>query len=394
MPYLNYSEVEKKMSTFFNLYTRQHKRSSSILGIPSYLFFVVFFYYAFLLQIDKVSCFDFAESCFYNAKEHLALNVNSHINENARKKDISYYNIFSGIINKSKNFRWQKIPVDSVEGFYIRPYNRFGNNVYQLTRVLQYCKFFNYKRLVIHRNFLFFKEDFMAGDIHVEIRTRQTNISRLIRGFYYFPVPGMRLNFSYINLFKDEFLKNFPNTTLGENELYIHLRGADIYISRSHPNYGQPPLNYYFDVMKFGNWTSIYVLSEDKVSPMVSSLLERRCIFKDTNITDCISIMVNCYNLVIGKTTFAIALSFLSRNLRQLFTFNFPTNKLRPHYNCDPDTSYIQVILNKWYHTPEQLALMFHSKCSSWKFYEMKNEDAPNTSELFHKDNVYYYWFN
>ena len=314
---------------------------------------------------------------------------------NLLPKNGDLYYIFQAIINRSLNLRKLQPSIENIKGFIVYPYNRFGNHVYQFTRILQYCKLLNFKKVIVPHNYLFFKNDFYVDDIHVQIGKIKIRTRKYIKGFFYWPVPGVPLNFSIINLYKNEFLKSFSNISLGENDLYLHLRSGDIFVTSDHSNYAQPPLQYFVDVINYKNWTNVYLLTQNFINPVILGLLEKNVTFIDTNFnfTKSIHLIVNSFNLAIGRTTFGLALSFLSRNLNLLFTFNCPTNKLPSHFNCDPDDSYVDNVLNQWRHSSDQIVLLFTSKCRHWNFFEQSNQPK-DEYKLFHYDEVYKYWFN
>ena len=309
-------------------------------------------------------------------------------------KDGFYYKIFEAVLNKSKNGRNKHYQVEDFDGFFIHPFQRFGNHLYQFTRILQYCDIFNYKMVVIPENFLLFQKDFYANDIKIKIRTPTDDLSRLIHGHFFWPLTGgiVPINFSYTSYFKDELIKYIPNKTLGKNDIYLHVRAGDVYVKDRHPNYGQPPLQYYLDIMKFKKWDNIYFISENFICPYIPNIVQNGAVYVNTTFLDSISIFLNAYNLAIGKTTFPIMLSFMNSNLNNFFTFNFPTYKLKSHYNCDPDNHYIRRIINHWKHNERQISLLFKSRCANWSFFENKRVDEPDAT-LFHNDHVFGYWF-
>ena len=300
-----------------------------------------------------------------------------------------------GSLNYSQraHFRILNLSYKSVDGFYLIPFARFGNNVYQFIRSLTYSDLFGYKRLIIPYNFLFFKRNFDVNGISVEIANNDTDYSKFLFGHYYHPAYNAKteLSFKYFDYFRDEFLRSFPNMSLDPNDLYMHLRSGDIYFQDDHPNYGQPPINFYFDVMKYKKWNNIYLLS-DGFNPMYNLLINSGAIhYSNYSFYDVIAIAVNCYNLAFGKTTFMISLSFLAKRFNNLFTFNLPTYRMKPHLNCDPDDEYVNKIVNNWTNTADKISVLFSSKCRKWEYFP--NKPYLDTSkERFHNDDIWLYW--
>ena len=307
--------------------------------------------------------------------------------------------LLNSILLLSKNYKFKIrvnrfLPYQKFRGFYLLPFERFGNNFYQFLRVLKYCDLFGYKKIVIVPNFMFFQRNFSVKDISIEIKNSYTDMSNLIYGNFYHPTfnPRVSIDFTYCDYFRDEFLRSFPNLTLDHNDLYIHLRSDDIYFSNEHTNYGQPPVNYFLDVINFKKWNKIYLFSEG-FNPMYNFIIKSGAIHKNYSFFEVVSTTLNCYNLAIGKTTFMIALSFLSRHLENFFTFNMPTYKLKPHYNCDPDELYDKYIINNWSITPSKTAVLFLSNCSKWEYFLMKPH-IDTSKARFHNDDIWLYWIH
>ena len=309
--------------------------------------------------------------------------------------------IFNFILNRSQNYNRKVKDTDRIspnrfEGFSIIPYQRFGNNVFQMLRIIKLCEIYNYHRIVIPYGFLFFKRNFWARHIKIEIRDHQTNMSRLLSGSFYFtlPLPKFAMNHSYIYYFKDEFLKSIPNISLNKKDLYIHLRSGDIFKeSHVHQNYSPPPLNYYLDTMKYRKWRKIHLICEDNNSPYFPILIKEGVSYRNQSFFQDIALILNCYNFVGSKSTLSVALSFLNRNnLSYYFTFNLPTSKILSHYNCDPDDMFVKNFINRWKNNDYQRQLLLQLSCRNWTYFPYDPEE-PLRKELFHGDGECKYWF-
>ena len=304
--------------------------------------------------------------------------------------------IYHSVLNNSQNYRHKPHPpILFFEGFRILPYGRFGNNVYQLLRILKYTEIFGFHRIVVPYNFLFLQRGFVTHNISFEIYNNFTDVSHLIYGEFYVPLKQVfvPMEFSYIYYFKSEVLKAIPILNLSKTDLYMHLRSGDVYNRAPHLNYGQPPVNYFLDTMKAENWTNIYLICEDNKSPIFPTLIKRGARHTNHTFLEDITTIINCHNLAIGKSTLGLSLSFLNRNsLKHFYTFNLPTYRILPHMNCEPDERFSNIILNKWKNLPSQRQVLLSSKCKSWKYFSMDPRIEPNITD-FHYDLEFGFWF-
>ena len=310
--------------------------------------------------------------------------------------DLYVHLAFSEVFNRSMNSRWVHHPMEYYEGFNVVPFERFGNNLFQLLRIIKYCKVFHFHRIVIPKNFALLKRDFVSHNISFEIRTKTTAVNKLLKGQFYFPLRKfpIPMDYSGFDCFREEFLSRIPNMSLHKDDLYLHIRSGDIFKSkRPHKNYGQPPLNYFVDIIKYKKWRKVYLISEDTNNPVAPYLIKRGASFTRNSFFKDITIILNSHNLAIGKSTLGLSLSYLNRNgLKTLFTFNLPTYRILPHYNCDPDEAFAIGIINRWKNFKFQQKILLTSKCQSWKFY-YTDTSMISSKARFHNDNEYIYWF-
>lgn len=281
----------------------------------------------------KIICFD-AQSLFEVVKRHTAYK--------STKQVLYYYNF---------------------DGFSIDPAGRFGNNFIQFMKVLTLSKIFHYRFIAIPYNFLLLKNTFVAGNITIQIKK---NITKLLRGtFFYVPI---KIDYTLINLFRSEFLKNIPNVSFDEDSLCIHIRSGDIFGNRPHPFYAQPPLNYYLDILKMRKWKNVTLIAEDTKNPVIPKLIEKGLhIRKNTFIND-LSYLIYSYNLAIGFGTFGPAIAHLAPHIKLLFIFRSVGVEIYPHYDCFPDDLYVNNLIGKWKNTAYQRQLLLISYCKNWTF--------------------------
>ena len=327
--------------------------------ISPFALFPSFFYFFFII---------FASS-YYNQEYHVKEREGFII----LSRQPFLISVFDEILNLSKNYHLRSAKIDDFDGFLVIPYCRFGNNFLQFVNALTMCHLFNYKKLVIYNNFLFFKEDFDAGDVHVKILKENEDKTRLIIGQFY--NPYIKINRTIVDTFKQEFYKYIPNITVGENDLYIHIRSGDVYNMFPHEQYSQPPLAFYSDILNLKKWDSIHIISEDSKSPLYPSLISFGCNHQENSFKIDLTYLLSSYNLVLSQGSFGLMVIYLSKNLRLFFNFyyykSFWSNiELTPRYTCFSDALYFREMVGIWRNSWLQRKILFKSKCAHWQYFK------------------------
>ena len=82
---------------------------------------------------------------------------------------------------------------------------------------------------------------------------------------------------------------------------------------------------------------------------------------------EAISIIVNCYNLVLPVSTFPKTLINLNDNLKNLYIYEIVNYEIKNAnytiHKMKPSRKYIKMMKHKWNKTREQLDLMINEKC-------------------------------
>ena len=143
-----------------------------------------------------------------------------------------------------------------------------------------------------------------------------------ISKYFFFPKvikPEVR-----IHLIKSEILKNLPFVNTNEKDLYIHIRGGDIFYNHPHYIYAQPPLCYYEKIIKSNDFKNIYIISEDKSSIIIQNLLRKykNIIHNINKVEYDISLLCNAYNIVISISSFVLAAIKLNENLKEIWEYD------------------------------------------------------------------------
>ena len=148
-----------------------------------------------------------------------------------------------------------------------------------------------------------------------------------IQSFFYnfnFPTLG-EVNRFYV--FRKEILNNLPKVKVNFDDLYIHLRGGDIfrYLNKSSKYYGQPPLCFYKSVLNQFIFREIIIISEDILNPLIQILLKEYPYIKysKNNLKLDISYIANSYNILSSKSSFITSIIKLNQNLKFLWEYDF-----------------------------------------------------------------------
>ena len=88
--------------------------------------------------------------------------------------------------------------------------------------------------------------------------------------YYYLPKIKPKIR---IHLLKNEILKNLPKSNISKNHLYIHIRSGDIFSTVIHKPYAQPPLCFYKSILYNFNFSSIYLISQNRNNPIINKLI-------------------------------------------------------------------------------------------------------------------------
>ena len=148
--------------------------------------------------------------------------------------------------------------------------------------------------------------------------------------FFYF-----QLNFTLLgkvnrfDIFKNEILNNLPKVKINFDDLYIYIRGGDIF---SHlnpsplfcPDYYQPPLCFYKSVLSKFIFRKITIISENTSNPVIPILLKEYPYIKynKNDIKLDISYLVNSYNIISAKSSFIASIIKLNQNIKFLWEYD------------------------------------------------------------------------
>jgi hypothetical protein len=152
------------------------------------------------------------------------------------------------------------------------------------------------------------------------------------------------------------------------DELTVYLRSEDIFSSKPHPRYGQPPFSYYRLVIESYGWKKLRLVCADFRNPVAIELLKKYPDFSVTgqSLVDAVSSLWAASNLAVGHGTFPLAFAAASGNLHKLFSFETAAGAAWPLEElCETHLQYRdrlglyrQTVQRRWRNSAIQRSLM------------------------------------
>ena len=266
--------------------------------------------------------------------------------------------------------------------FEIRKVLRMGNSMVQLLRAVQLSKETGIKKYYFPPGFLSLSQSFTVYDIQFD-PIHPNNTFNCYQQVLWYPIRTLpRVPYEI----DPKFNKQYKPFNFSNDSLVIHIRSGDIFYRRyKNSHYGQPPCQYYREVISMRNWSDITILSEDNRNPCVDILSTEIGIpFKKNEFHHDFSILLNAPNIVFSYGSFSYAVILFSKKLKSIFTFNQPSSRIPDHLNCVPSELYENKVLKKWSANKSQLRLMVDPKilCKKWEFIE---KGPKNTRQNIHE---------
>jgi hypothetical protein len=266
----------------------------------------------------------------------------------------------------------------------------FGNNLLALNHAIFYCEILGCQKVILNK-YQLERKWFIIKPVYI----KKLNISIMLGSnvdcksdrilcFYeiswpiYYPKiikPEVR-----IQLVKKEILRNLPEVKINPDDLFIHIRGGDIFRTPMGRSYAQPPLCYYEKIInKNKSFKNIYVISIDRSNVVIEALLKnhKNIFHKRNNIEYDISLLTHAYNIVLSISSFAFSSIKLNDNLINIWEFDiirlsrkflflhhhiFKFNIKYKIFTMKPSQTYINKMF-KWERSQEQIKLMLEDKC-------------------------------
>ena len=238
--------------------------------------------------------------------------------------------IFNNITNALQQVIKKRI--NYIDSLYIIGSFNFGNYIICLNNAIILCEFFHCKRIITQSNKkIFINKTIFYQKYNLTIEKNQTfipnNNSFGLDLYFLYELNFSSLgNVNRFHIFRDEILNNLPRIKVHPNDLYIYLRGGDIFkaLNVEFRTYAQPPLCFYKNILNKFNFREIIIISQDKLNPILLLLENDYNIkYNKNNIKIDISYLVNSYNIVLAKSSFIVSIIKLNNNLKFIWEYDF-----------------------------------------------------------------------
>lgn len=134
----------------------------------------------------------------------------------------------------------------------------------------------------------------------------------------------------YRQILRDRVLPLIPyerDESIGDETLVIHLRSGDVFNDQDvHGGYIQPPLSFYLEVIDRFNFKKIVIVTQsDFQNPCIHQLKQKVSGVKvqALSLSEDVNTILSARNLIVGMSTFSLALAFTSKNIQKLFIPQF-----------------------------------------------------------------------
>ena len=293
----------------------------------------------------------------------------------------------NAILNKiSKNLGKN---ITSIDKIFLFTHLRLGNAIALLNKFIFYCEIIGCKSIILDKNNFWLiknKITLKSNNITIEVddiikykKNNNTLIYEASMFFMYFFNIKPEIRF---HLLRDEIFKNMPRINSSLEDLYIHIRSGDIFISNPVSCYSQPPLCFYYHLINNFKFRKIYIISSDKENPIIQKLINRypNIIYNQNTIKQDISLLINAYNIVLSMSSFIVSLIQINYNLINLFDYNFyKLDQKYKHFHYDLyKFPYRNFTIYRMEPSPNYYKIMFYWKNSRLQRKLMIKEKCPN----------------
>ena len=213
-------------------------------------------------------------------------------------------------------------------------YGRLGNNIKQLSNIIDIAIAYKHNIKINIKKLNFFDlsviENYFNKYNNSEIIT-ENKTHFFDRSILSFPNDIFKQNIEERNkILQKAFLINNINK-LPENDIIIHIRSGDIFLSNPHPLYVPPPLSYYIKEINKRKYEKIHIICEDTINPVVNELLKlyKNAVYNKNTLEKDIRIILGATNLIFSVGHFIPSLMLLSKNIKNLYGNN---KELKEYY--------------------------------------------------------------
>ena len=275
--------------------------------------------------------------------------------------------------------------ITSIDNLYMDYYLKFGNHLAHFNKAIFYCEIIKCKKIFINPdNNIYIKNTIydQQFNLSIEIAKKKEAYNNPLSTYYYpyydflFIKPENRFT-----IFKSEILRNLPKVQTNQNDLYIHIRGGDIFIDpKIGDSYAQPPYCFYDAAINNNRYYNIYLFSIDESNPVLNKLIKRHeeIIYNKIYLSYVIAYLANAYNIVGSISSFITEIIKLNDNLQNFYEYDiyhirekifhihsslYGFKKNYVTYLMKPSKNYLKHMFI-WKNTRKQRYIMLRDKCS------------------------------
>jgi hypothetical protein len=268
-------------------------------------------------------------------------------------------------------------------GFIIRKFGRFGNNIVQIINAIHLARGAGVGHVIVQDiGIPMAQEPFTIDGITlIPIGTDPPPGLYLYGDFYYTPALGEDVQASLSRDVLYSITQTFvlplvamnfrdPQEQSSPRDLIVHIRSGDIFVGKPHPDYIQPPLNFYVQVVETllsrDQIDGVVIVSEDDLNPCVRGLdayLQSRNIpyrRQSGDLREDLARIIGAKHMIFGRGTFGYAVCLLSGAIETLHVFDTDMYddfaNIRELTVIEPTEPYIGP--GQWQATPDQCQLM------------------------------------
>lgn len=223
---------------------------------------------------------------------------------------------------KYQIYKYLKKNITNINSLYINGSLKFGNYFIALNNAILFCEILNCKKIIINNNRkgfindrIFYQKYNITIDSNYSFNCHDNNsiIANVKFCLYNINFTDLgKINRFYV--LRKEIINNLPKVKINSNDLYIYIRGGDIFrrLNKSHPYYSQPPLCFYSKILVEFNFRKVVIISEDTGNPVIPILLKENSYikFNKNSIKLDISYLANSFNIVSSTSSFIISIIF------------------------------------------------------------------------------------
>ena len=228
--------------------------------------------------------------------------------------------------------------VSSIKKIIFTKGTKFGNNLICLNKLIFFCEIIGCKEIDLsNKAFWFIKNPIVLKDYNITINKiidnkniKKKNNNKINSNIIYYDSFNIFAYFYKINPkisilpIRNEIIKHLPKINISREDLYIHLRGGDIFKNYIHKPYAQPPLCFYSSIFRNFYFRKIFLISEDKRNPNFNKLATKfkNIIYSKNSLEYDLSCLMNSYNLVGSISSFLNTIIILNSKLINLWDYN------------------------------------------------------------------------